>query len=167
MSTGCPPKWSIALDNANLHHPACEPFTPHTPLLSSATSINFLSIADCEWRPNFTKGQRNKVALLTVATPDRAVLIRLCRMHLSGCMLPDVLMDFFEDGSNHFLGNGWSSDSSALEYSFDTPREVRPLKLSGRFSCAFLQISMRCNRTPACKHAAHARQEDGSLQRSE
>lgn len=47
-------------------------------------------------------------------------------MHLDGDVLPDVLLDFLEDEGNHFLGNGWTSDSSALEYSYDIQRGVCP-----------------------------------------
>ena len=109
--------------------PACEVNQSRRINNLDSASMSFFVLTDCEWRPNLAKGERNKVALLTIATPDRAVLIRLCRMRLKGGVLPDVLMDFFEDGGNYFLGNGWNSDSSALEYSFDTPKEVRPFFL--------------------------------------
>ena len=83
------------------------------------------AFADCEWRPSYRRGERNPVALLTIASQHHVTLIRLYRMYFRDGLLPATLMDFLCDGGCHFLGSGWSSDSSALEYSYGVPKEVR------------------------------------------
>jgi hypothetical protein len=111
-----------------LHHFFLSRFRKSTPVPFSQPSQSFSVLADCEWRPSFKKGERNPVALLTIASTTHAVLIRLCRMRFRDGVLPDNLIHFFHEKHATFLGTGWTSDSSALEYSFGTPREVRPYK---------------------------------------
>jgi hypothetical protein len=73
--------------------------------------------------PNLKAGERHPVALLTIASASHVVLLRLCKMRLSG-RLPDALLEFLKDRDLHFLGTGWASDICELEHSYGIPREV-------------------------------------------
>lgn len=65
---------------------------------------------DTESRPSFKKGQRNGVALMQVATGQRAFLFRLNKIHLS-----DSLVDLLEDASIKKIGVALKDDLQSLK----------------------------------------------------
>lgn len=66
---------------------------------------------DTETKPAFRKGEKNQVALIQVAIPQKVYLIRICLTGIS-----QTIVDFLEDESVKKVGIGLRDDLLALQY---------------------------------------------------
>mmetsp|Transcript_20389 Transcript_20389/g.48544 ORF Transcript_20389/g.48544 Transcript_20389/m.48544 type:complete len:385 (-) Transcript_20389:90-1244(-) len=71
---------------------------------------------DLEWRPDCRLFNKNRVALLQLATSSSCLLIRTCKL---GFELAPELQDFLSDPRICFVGFSWDvADNSKMKYSF-------------------------------------------------
>lgn len=70
--------------------------------LRASMPDRFIAI-DLEWRPEFGK-RFTPVAMMQLASPSLAVLVRTCRMHHR---LPDSLREFLADRGVTLVGFHW------------------------------------------------------------
>ncbi len=75
--------------------------------ISRYTKVGF----DTETKPVFVKGQRNKVALLQVATPEKVYLVRL-----KATGITEEIIDFLQNGSILKIGVGIRDDIKAIQH---------------------------------------------------
>jgi len=65
---------------------------------------------DLEWRPTYSRGATSRVALMQLASPRIAVLIRVCRM---GFKLHRQLRAFLGDSGICLVGFHWDGADEA------------------------------------------------------
>lgn len=96
---------------------------------------------DSETRPNFTRNNHHKVALLQVATLDTAYLFRLCRIGL-----PDVLTDWLQNGEQLKIGLSLKDDFHQLHErgDFKTGRVLELQEYVRKFGITDMGLQKLC-----------------------
>eukprot|EP00249_Psilotum_nudum_P015431 c25324_g1_i1 orf=410-1306(-) len=69
---------------------------------------------DVEWRPNFVKGQENKIALLQICGKNDCLIIQMLFLET----IPKELEGFLTNGQNTFVGVGIGPDTIKLNHDY-------------------------------------------------